>query len=185
MIDQQMDRDDACAYNSARQRTTGPGAGKFADSLTITRPQTPQELEVIQKMVDWIYSQFVAKVAEGRRLPVSRVEEIAQGRVWSGIDAKRIGLVDELGDLDSAIKYAGERAGLGAHFRVTEYPRSRNLSEAIAEMLGKIAPAGLHLHSTGLVGEITGRIESEFAWLRSLNDPRGVYARMPVDLVIR
>jgi len=159
--------------------------GKFADSLTITRPQTPQELEVIQKMVDWIYSQFVAKVAEGRRLPVSRVEEIAQGRVWSGIDAKRIGLVDELGDLDSAIKYAGERAGLGAHFRVTEYPRSRNLSEAIAEMLGKIAPAGLHLHSTGLVGEITGRIESEFAWLRSLNDPRGVYARMPVDLVIR
>jgi len=159
--------------------------GKFADSLTITRPQTPQELEVIQKMVDWIYSQFVAKVAEGRRLPVSRVEEIAQGRVWSGIDAKRIGLVDELGDLDSAIKYAGERAGLGAHFRVTEYPRSRNLSEAIAEMLGKVAPAGLHLHSTGLVGEITGRIESEFAWLRSLNDPRGVYARMPVDLVIR
>jgi protease-4 len=158
--------------------------GKFADSLTLTRPKTDEELAVFQRLVDWIYSQFIAKVAEGRKLSVTRVEEIAQGRVWSGTDALKIGLVDQIGSLDDAIKYAGQKVGLGEHFRVTEYPKSRNLSEAIAEMLGRIAPEGLHLHSGGLVGEIKERIESEFAWLKSLNDPRGVYARMPVDLVI-
>ena len=92
--------------------------------------------------------------------------------------------MDQIGSLDDAIKYAGHQANLGEHFRVTEYPRTRNLSEAIAEMLGRFSPEGLHLHSTGLVGEIKERIESEFAWLRALNDPRGVYARMPVDLVV-
>jgi len=158
--------------------------GKFADALTITRPKTPEELAVFQKMVDWIYSQFVAKVAEGRKLSVSRVEEIAQGRVWSGTDAKRIGLVDEIGGLDAAIRFAGKQAKLGEHFRVSEYPMPRNLAEALAQMLGKYAPESLHLHSTGLVGEIAGRIESELSWLRALNDPKGVYARMPVDLVI-
>ncbi len=158
--------------------------GKFADSLTLTRPKTDEELAVFQRMVDWIYGQFVAKVAEGRKLPVAKVEEIAQGRVWSGTEALKLGLVDEIGGLDAAIKFAGREAALGEHFRVTEYPRSRNLSEAVAQMLGRIAPEGLHLHSTGLVGEIKDRIESEFAWLRSLNDPKGVYARMPADLVI-
>ena len=158
--------------------------GTFAGFLTITRPKTDEELEVFQKLVDWIYGQFVAKVAEGRKLPISRVEEIAQGRVWSGLEAKKLGLVDEIGGLDAAIKYAGHQASMGEHFRITEYPRSRNLSEAIAEMLGKVAPEGLHLHSTGFVGEVKERIESEFAALRALNDPRGVYARLPVDLAI-
>ena len=83
-----------------------------------------------------------------------------------------------------AIKFAGKQAKLGEHFRVSEYPRPRNLAEAIAELLGKYAPESLHLHATGLVGEIAGRLESELSWLRALNDPRGVYARLPVDLVI-
>jgi protease-4 len=158
--------------------------GKFADALTIARPKTPEEMAVFQRLVDWIYGQFVAKVSEGRKLPLSRVEEIAQGRVWSGTDAKRLGLVDEIGGLDAAIKFAGKQAKLGEHFRVSEYPRPRNLAEAVAEMLGKYAPESLHLRSTGLVGEIAGRLESELSWLRALNDPKGVYARMPVDLVI-
>ncbi len=158
--------------------------GKFADSLTLTRPKTEEELAVFQRMVDWIYGQFIAKVAEGRKLPPSRVEEIAQGRVWSGVEALKLGLVDEIGGLDAAIKYAGHQANLGEHFRVNEYPRSRNISEAIAALFGRFAPESMHLQSTGLVGELKDRIESEFFWLRSLNDPKGVYARMPVDLVI-
>jgi protease-4 len=160
--------------------------GRFADSLTITRPQSPEELAVVQKMVDWIYGQFIAKVAEGRKLPVSRVEEIAQGRVWSGTEAKKIGLVDEIGGLEAAVKSAAGLANLGEHFHVVEYPRPKNLSEAIAEMLGRFGPASLHLHSEdqGLVGQITARIQGELAWIKALNDPNGVYARMPVDLAI-
>jgi protease-4 len=159
--------------------------GKFADGLlTIARPRTDEEMAVFQKGVDWIYSQFVAKVAEGRKLSIRRVEEIAQGRVWSGADAKRIGLVDEIGGLDAAIKYAAKKADLGDHYRIVEYPKSKNLSEAIAEFLGKYAPVSLGVRPTGLLGVVADRIEAEFAWMRTLNDPQGVYARMPVELVI-
>jgi protease-4 len=163
----------------------GVKTGKFAGSLTIERPKTEEEMAVLQRMVDWIYGQFVAKVAEGRKLKPSFVEEIAQGRVWSGAEAKKLGLVDELGSLNDAIRYAGKQAGLGSNFRVVEYPKSKNLSEALAEMLGKYEPARLHASQTGLVGQIVGELEGAFARLRALNDPRGVYARMPVDISIR
>ncbi|HEY5078667.1 MAG TPA: signal peptide peptidase SppA, partial [Opitutaceae bacterium] len=159
--------------------------GKFADSITISRPKTDEELAVFQRMVDWIYGQFVAKVAEGRKLKPAFVEEIAQGRVWSGTEAKKLGLVDEIGSLDDAIAYAGKQAGLGSSPRLEEYPMSKNLSEAIAEALGRFAPASLHLHSEGgVIGQITDRLNTELARLRSFNDPRGVYARLPLDLDI-
>jgi len=159
--------------------------GKYADSITIARPKTEEEMAVFQRMVDWIYSQFVAKVAEGRKLKPSFVEEIAQGRVWSGAEAKKLGLVDEIGGLNDAIRYAGTRAGLGANFRVDEYPRSKNLSEALAEMFGKIAPASLHVRPTGLVGQVVEGLESAFSRLRALNDPQGIYARMPMEIEVR
>jgi protease-4 len=159
--------------------------GKFADSLTIARPKTDEELAVFQRMVDWIYGQFIAKVAEGRKLKPSFVEEIAQGRVWSGAEAKKLGLVDEIGGLHEAVNYAAGKAGLGTSFRVVEYPRSKNLSEAIAEMLGRFKPASLHLKAPGIVGEVAERLGTELARLRAFNDPRGIYARMPLDLDIR
>ncbi len=158
--------------------------GKFADSLTLTRPKTDEELAVFQRMVDWIYSQFIAKVAEGRKLRPSEVEEIAQGRVWSGSEAKKLGLVDEIGGLDAAIRYAAEAAKLGGSYRVTEFPRPRNFSEALAELMGRFAPASLHVRSAGLVGQIAERLDAELEHLRAFDDPRGVYARMPMDLAI-
>ena len=157
--------------------------GKFADALTISRPKTPEELAVLQRMVDWIYSEFVGKVAEARNLPPERVEEIAQGRVWSGTEAKNIGLVDELGGLDAAIKFAAEKAKLGANYRLVEYPRQKELLEAIQEFLEHATPR--HAHSTGLAGKITERIETELKMLRAFNDPNGIYARMPLSLNLR
>jgi protease-4 len=71
--------------------------GRFADTLTIARPKTEQELAIFQRMVDWIYEQFVAKVADARKLDRQVVEEIGQGRVWSGSEAVKLGLVDEEG----------------------------------------------------------------------------------------
>jgi len=158
--------------------------GKYADSITIARPLTDDELAVMQRRVDWIYSQFIAKVSEGRKLKANFVEEIAQGRVWSGAEAKKLGLVDELGGLNDAIRYAGAQAHLPPTFRVSEYPRSKNLSEALAEMFGRYAPTSLHLGASGIVGQIVEEVKSVFARLRALNDPQGVYARMPVDIAI-
>jgi len=157
--------------------------GKYADALTISRPKTPEEIAVLQRMVDWIYSEFVAKVAEGRTLEPARVEEIAQGRVWSGTDAKEIGLVDELGGLNAAIAHAAEKAGLGANYRLTEFPRQKELIEAIQDFLESASPR--YARSTKLTDQIAARIESELKVLRSFNDPKGIYARMPLSLNIR
>lgn len=157
--------------------------GKFADALTISRPKTPEELAVLQRMVDWIYGEFVAKVAEGRSLSPDRVEEIAQGRVWSGSDAKEIGLVDELGGLDAAVTYAAEKAGLGTNYRLVEIPRQKELIEVIQEYLEGVAPR--YASSQTLVGKIAARIEAELKLLRAFNDPQGIYARLPYRLDVR
>jgi protease-4 len=105
----------------------GVKTGKFADALTITRPKTDEELAIFQRMVDWIYAQFVAKVADSRHLSPDFVQEVAQGRVWSGVEAKRLGLVDELGGLDAAITFAAGKAKLGKNYRLVEFPRKRSL----------------------------------------------------------
>jgi protease-4 len=157
--------------------------GKFADALTISRPKTPEELAVLQRMVDWIYSEFIVKVAEGRNLEAARVEEIAQGRVWSGAEAKNIGLVDELGGLDAAIKFAAQKAGLGSNYRLVEYPRQKELVEAIQELLEHTAPR--HARSSSLGAKIAQRIDEELKMLRAFNDPNGIYARMPLSLNLR
>jgi protease-4 len=91
--------------------------GKFADAMTIARPKTDEEIALIQRSVDWIYGEFTAKVAESRGLDLARVQEIAQGRVWSGVEAKKLGLVDEIGGLDAAIHFAAREQGWGSATR--------------------------------------------------------------------
>ena len=156
--------------------------GKFADADTITRPKTPEELAVVQRLVDWSYSQFVAKVAEGRKLTREQVEAIAQGRVWSGAEARQLGLVDAMGGLDAAVRYAVKKAALPGEFRIVEYPAKQTLAEELAKMFGKMIPESAHAGANGLVGQVERRLAGEVAELKSYNDPQGVYARLPLDL---
>lgn len=158
--------------------------GRFADAMTVSRPKTPEEMAVLQRMVDWIYGEFLAKVAEGRNLPPEKVAAIAQGRVWSGADALEHGLVDELGGLDAALAYAAGKAGLGADYRVVEIPRERELVEAIQELLEKAVPGAARV-SAGPLEELRRRLEREFRALAACNDPQGVYARLPFTLSVR
>ena len=160
--------------------------GKFADAITITRPKTEEELAVFQNMVDWIYGEFVNKVADARKLPREAVQEIAQGRVWSGAEAKKLGLVDEIGGLDAALKYTAEKAGLGKNYRIVEYPQKKELAEAISELVDRFSPdARASANAGGVVGQITQRLKHELAALKTFNDPQGLYARMPMELAIR
>ncbi|MDE3083837.1 MAG: signal peptide peptidase SppA [Verrucomicrobiota bacterium] len=156
--------------------------GKFADVLTISRPKTDAELARFQHLVDWIYDQFVAKVAEGRHLDRAKVEAIAQGRVWSGVEAKNLGLVDELGGLDAALRYAAKRAGL-ENYRVVEYPRKKELSDVIVEWL----KGERHEQTSGAdaLGRFVGQIKSGLKSLHEFNDPRGVYARLPLEVMAK
>ncbi|MDD2763930.1 MAG: signal peptide peptidase SppA [Opitutaceae bacterium] len=157
--------------------------GKLAGMLTISRPKTDEELAVFQKLVDWIYDEFTAKVAESRKLDKAKVLEIAQGRVWSGAEAQKLGLVDEVGGLNDAIAYAAEKAGVGANYRLTEYPRKRQLAEIINEIMKGMAPdqAG----DDAALKKLLGEIKDQARVLLRFNDPRGIYARLPVEIRIQ
>lgn len=156
--------------------------GRMGDMLTVVRPKTPEEMAVYQRLVDRIYDQFITKVAESRKLERRFVEEIAQGRVWSGAEAKNLGLVDELGGLDAAIAFAAQQAGVSENYRLVEYPRKKEFAEALAEMLEKMTPRNARVN--GLLARIASRVEAELKTIEAFNDPQGVYARLPVNLAI-
>jgi protease IV len=85
---------------------------RYADIMSPTRMVSPAESLIIQREIERIYDNFISHVAKGRKMTKAQVDSIGQGRVWSGIDAKRIGLVDVLGGLDTAIAIAARRAKL-------------------------------------------------------------------------
>jgi protease-4 len=154
--------------------------GRYADSATISRPKTPQELAIAQKSVNQIYNQFLNKVAQSRKLPVQKVAQIAQGRVWSGQDAKKLGLVDEIGGIDDAIEYAAKQANLRDDWEVQEYPKVRSLEKQILEKLTSDESAQERKLADPLTAEFL-KIQADFAILKSMNDPRGVYVRLPFN----
>lgn len=146
------------------------------------RPAAPEELARIQAMVDHVYDQFLDKVAEGRKMPRERVHEIAQGRVWSGVEAKRLGLVDELGGLQDAIAYAAKKADLGKDYRIDAPEGTRSPAEKMMKLLGG---GGSRPLARGPVGDLKARLEQQVQTLDALNDPRGIYVRLPVDVNYR
>jgi len=88
--------------------------GKYKDMYSGFRELTPEEKEIMQQMVDNYYEQFVQEVAEGRGLSKEQVRSLATGQLYTGTEAKKLGLVDELGGLDKAIDLASELAGITA-----------------------------------------------------------------------
>jgi protease-4 len=160
---------------------------KLADSQTVSRPKSPQELAVYQSSVNRLYGLFLSKVAQGRNLPAQRVAEIAQGRVWSGVAAKEIGLVDEIGGIDAAISYAAKQAKLGNDWQVTEYPVVRSFEQRLLGQLGneaRVRLGGETIKSTDLLTAEFAKLQQELEVLQSMNDPLGVYARLPFNLKI-
>lgn len=88
-------------------------SGKFKDIGSMTRPMTADERKLLQAMIDDSYEQFVGAVSQGRKLTVEQVKALADGRIYTGRQARENGLVDKIGDLQDAIDAAGEAAGLG------------------------------------------------------------------------
>ena len=157
--------------------------GKFADLNTTSRPKTEDELVLIQKMVDSIYERFIKNVATARNLAPEKVEEIAQGRVWSGANAQKLGLVDEIGGIETAIKVAAEKAELGNSWKIEEYPKSRSLEQQIFRSLSGMEVDIPTMPLDPLATEFK-KLQEELASLRAMNDPYGVYTRLPFNLRI-
>ncbi len=109
--------------------------GQLADLSTITRPKNPQELEIYQAAVNRFYDLFIETVAKGRKLSPDKVRTVAQGRVWTGKDAVKIGLVDQIGGLEAAVQYAAKTAKLGDDWSLQEYPRSQSWQEELFTLI--------------------------------------------------
>ena len=114
-------------------------SGPYKDSGSFARAMTPDERAVLQAVLDDMYDQFVSAVAEGRRLGKDRVKALADGRVYSGRMAKNLGLVDELGGLDEAIRVASELGGISGKPHVVRARRGWRLLDMVELAGGETA----------------------------------------------
>ena len=156
---------------------------KMANPMTLTRPKTDLELARIQGLVDHIYDQFISKVADSRKMKKEAVQEIAQGRVWSGQEALKLGLVDEMGGLDAAVKYAAKMAKVENDYYVAGPEQEPDAFKEILRSIIQGKPR--KLAKAGPVDVLVGDLKRQFEMLSSMNDPQGVYARLPFDLDLK
>jgi signal peptide peptidase A. Serine peptidase. MEROPS family S49 len=157
--------------------------GKFADIQTNSRPKSPEELARLQSVVNLIYDRFISNVATNRKLTKDQVQEIAQGRVWSGSEAKQLGLVDEIGGLDAAIAFAAKKANLGDDWKLKEPAKPRTLEERILENLAGDNLTKIATPVDPLTREFL-RLQEELSMIKTMNDPKGIYTRLPFNLRI-
>lgn len=113
--------------------------GRYADIYSPVRPFSPEERAKMEEQLQATYDAFVEKAASGRHTTPEKIDEVGQGRVWTGRQAKQIGLVDELGGLDRAVQIAKERAGIAADrgVELVVYPPRRSIYELMADPLGR------------------------------------------------
>ena len=156
-------------------------SNKHSDMFSLMRPFDKAELAYMQASVEDIYDSFVNLVASSRGMEPARVDEIAQGRVWTGADALEIGLVDEIGTLQDAIAYAAALADLPSSdlYKVVDYPEPLTFFQELMLQLGQTTEEPTILSGTPFAG-LAPAVTSLKA-----NEPGKVYARLPYALDIR
>jgi protease-4 len=159
--------------------------GNYADFDTVTRPKTPAELAIAQSRVDDLYGKFLDKVSRSRNIPIDQLQQIAQGRVWSGAEALNLHLVDEIGGLQKAIDYAADKAKLGSSYELSEVPRQVGFSEALAILLSNQQAPLEKEAKPGILTRQYLKMQADLKALEGFNDPLGVYARLPLGFEIR
>ena len=157
--------------------------GKYSAFGTPFYDFSPDESKIIQSRIDWVYEDFLRKVAEGRNMTRDQVNEIAQGRVWPGNKAKSIGLVDDLGGLDRAMSAAASLAGL-EKYRTTEYPRTKTGIEQFMDKITKSKDRDDSIKSWMLRSQL-GDMYPAYKTMMDFKESRGIQARLPYELMIQ
>lgn len=150
--------------------------GRFADIGSLSRPLTAEERAIYQEEVEQIYNVFIGHVAEGRNMTTAAVDSIGQGRIWSGTDAKQIGLVDVIGGLETAKSIAAKMAGLD-NYRTVNYPEQKEFLQKLMEDFSADAKAYF-------AKEELGESYRYYAKLREVLNSQGIQARLPYELFI-
>lgn len=147
----------------------------YADFITGVRPMTDAERQIITQQIENVYGTFISRVAEGRKITTAQVDSIGQGRIWSGIDARSIKLIDEFGGLEEAVKEAANMAQL-KDYKVVEYPVIKDPFALILESLEE--------YKTRMVKSELGELYPYFKYLNYFREMKGIQALMPVDFEI-
>ncbi|NKI30582.1 signal peptide peptidase SppA [Croceivirga thetidis] len=157
--------------------------GTNANSVdySLFEPMTESFRSQVEESIEETYDTFVSLVAQGRQKTFEEIDAIAQGRVWSGVEAQKIGLVDELGGLDKAIEVAAELAEIES-FGIRKYPRYKSDFELLMEDLSS---AKLKLGNSLLKEEIGDEAYEVLTSLKKMTENQGVQARMPYELNIK
>lgn len=159
---------------------TPVNSNRHADMYNGLRPLTPAETSYMQATVESVYSRFTSLVAEGRGMTVQQVEELAQGRVWTGAEAVRNGLVDEIGSIEDAIRYAAmsiEGVESAEDVQIVEFPKPQTTLEILLESFEGSTPSVF-------AGTPFEDVERTFhGW--NASESGKVYAQMPYEIVVR
>jgi protease-4 len=165
-------------------KVDGIGTTPLAGDMRMERSLGPAARQILQTSVEHAYAEFLARVGEGRKKSVADVDKIAQGRVWAGVDAERIGLVDHLGGLKDASDAAAKLAEMGGDYEAEYIEPEMTLREELmmqlrseslqlAQRVGLIAPpSALERALDPLLDPVMEQARS----IARLNDPRGLYA---------
>lgn len=151
---------------------------EFSDFGDISRGFNAKEGELLQAYIDNGYELFITRCAEGRGMSKDSLMQYAEGRVWTGNQAKEIGLVDELGGIEDAIKIAADLANLGKNYAVFEYPRMRSaFDELINRNKDELAAK--------TIKKYLGESFETFMLLKDIKEQDFIQARIPYELNIK
>ena len=173
-------------YEKLGARIESTSIGKHAEINSPVRPYSPEELKKLQEQLQSFYDQFVEKVADSRHTTPEKIDALAQGRVWTGRQAKQNRLVDELGGLDDAIAIAKQRAKIPAESEVelVIYPPRKSFYEIVSDELSGSRD------SRAVAAWLTANLSTgELEILRAVRSPLGLFRRgeplalMPVTFI--
>ena len=157
------------------------GTNKNSVDYSLFEPMSNAFRDVVQEGIEDTYNTFLERVAAGRNMTIEEVDVLAQGRVWSGVDAKENGLIDELGNLEDAIAAAAELAELDT-YGIRKYPKYKSDFEIFMENFGgaktKLGEALIQEE----IGNEAYQILKEF---KQLTKQKGIQAKMPFSLNIK
>ncbi len=149
--------------------------GEFSDIYTVTRSLTDYEKQIIQESVEEGYETFTGKAAEARGMSLDKLKSIAGGRVWTGAEALELGLVDQLGSFNDAVKIAAEKAGIGDDYLVNFYPKEETLMEQLFAGANEEMEARSLKNNFGLLAPYVKEI-------KNLQHYEGIQARLPYSI---
>ena len=157
---------------------------KFANLGNSFNAKSEAELDIFQQKVESIYELFLKRVSTARNLPIPQVEEIAQGRVWSGKSAQKIGLVDEIGGLDKSIEYLDEKLQLNNNYKLVFFPEKRNWQVELINQLNNSKIAN-DVTDKETLAKIIWELNTELSLREIIQNPNQVYTILPYKLNIK